>query len=79
MADLVLEDLGAVRAEIASIGVEIEALRDKMCRGFSTLSQRLDGIETEVRGMNYMATVAIGSVLVDIKDLKERVTCLENP
>jgi hypothetical protein len=42
------------------------------------LSPRLDNIETEVRGVNYVATVSIGSVLVEIKDLKERVARLQN-
>jgi tetrahydromethanopterin S-methyltransferase subunit B len=68
---LVLEHLRPIRTQIAG-------LEEKVDRGFSGLSQRLDAIETEVRRVNYAATVSIGSILVDIKDLKERVARLEN-
>lgn len=69
--NLVLEHLRQMRAQIA-------ALEDKMDRGFTSLSQRLDTLQTEVRGVNYVATVSIGAVLSELSDLKARVARLES-
>jgi hypothetical protein len=69
--NLMLEQFRILRAEI-------EGVRSEIRQGFATLSQRLDHLETEVRGVNYVATVSIGSVLAQLEDLKARVKRLED-
>lgn len=69
--NLILEQLRILHAEIATH-------RQETREGFTSLSARLDALETEVRGVNYVATVSIGSILADISDLKARVKRLEN-
>lgn len=43
-----------------------------MRHGFTAFEQRLDVLETEVRGVNYVATVSIGLLLADLYDRKTR-------
>lgn len=69
--DLILEQFRILRAEI-------EGIRTELRQGLTSLGQRLDHLETEVRGVNYVATVSIGSVLADLNDLKARVKRLED-
>lgn len=69
--NLMLEQFRILRAEI-------DGIRSEMRHGFSDLSQRIDHLETEVRGVSYVATVSIGSVLADLADLKARVKRLED-
>jgi hypothetical protein len=69
--NLVLEQLRILRAEVA-------AHRQETREGFSALATRLDAVETEVRGANYIMTVSIGSVLADVGDIKARLKRLEN-
>ena len=66
----ILEQFRILRSDIAALDV-------KMDRGFATISSRMDALETEVRGVSYVATVSIGSVLADMNDLKRRVRQLE--
>lgn len=68
--NLVLEQLRILRAEVA-------AHRQETREGFSVLGARLDSVETEVRGANYIMTVSVGSVLADIGDIKARLKRLE--
>ncbi|MGH6838972.1 MAG: hypothetical protein ACREDT_09235 [Methylocella sp.] len=75
--DLILEQFRALRADIAGVHSELASHREETRHGFSALGQRLDVLETEVRGVNYVATVSIGSLLADIIDLKTRVKRLE--
>jgi len=69
--NLMLEQFRILRAEI-------DGVRNEMRQGFTTLTQRLDHLKTEVRGVNCVATVSIGSVLADLNDLKARVKRLED-
>ena len=52
-----LEQLRIIRGEMTGM------LGD-MQRDFTRVHQRIDNLETEVRGLNYIVTVAIGSLLV---------------
>lgn len=75
---LMLEQFRILRAEIAGVRNELATHREETRQGFVNLSQRLDHLETEVRGVNYVATVSIGSVLAQLEDLKARVKRLED-
>lgn len=68
--NLVLEQLRAMRADNA-------AMRREMQDGFARVSQRIDRLETEVRGLSYIVSTAVGAVLADTEDLKARVHILE--
>jgi hypothetical protein len=65
-ANLILEQLRVIRADIASIKDEMRVLRERM----STM-------EAQLPGLSYLVTPGLGSVLHDIRDLKERVATLE--
>jgi hypothetical protein len=41
------------------------------------VSQRIDRLETEMRGLSYIVSTAVGAVLADTEDLKARVGVLE--
>ena len=75
--DLILEQFGILRADIAGARSELASHREETRHGFTALGQRLDVLETEVRGVNYVATVSIGSLLADLNDLKARFKRLE--
>ena len=68
--NLILEHLRSIRGDIAD-------LRGDVNRRFGEVAGRIDTLETEVRGLNYIVTVAIGSLLHDMTDLKSRVGSLE--
>lgn len=74
---LMLEQFRILRAEIVGARSELATHCEETRQGFMNLSQRLDHLETEVRGVNYVATVSIGSVLADLNDRKARVKRLE--
>ena len=76
--NLILEQFRVLRDDIATVGSELNAFRAESGRGMSNLSGRMDALETEVRGVSYVATVSIGSVLADMNDLKRRVKRLED-
>ncbi|MGH6868569.1 MAG: hypothetical protein ACREDA_06830 [Methylocella sp.] len=75
--DLILEQFRILRADIAGVRCELASHREETRHGFTALGQRRDVLETEVRGVNYVATVSIGSLLADLNDLKTRLKCLE--
>lgn len=75
--NLVLEQLRLLRTDIAGTNGKIDALETKMDTRLAALSGRIDTLETEVRGLNYIVTVAIGSLMHDMTDLKARVGALE--
>lgn len=68
--NLVLEHLRAIRAEQA-------AMRSEVDRRFAALDDRMDRLENEMRGVSYIVTVAIGTLVSDISDIKKRVSALE--
>ena len=76
--NLILEQFRVLRDDIATVRAELDAFRAESGRGMSNLSGRMDALETEVRGVSYVATVSIGSVLADMNDLKRRVKRLED-
>jgi polyhydroxyalkanoate synthesis regulator phasin len=67
VSNLILEQLRLMRADMAAIRDELKAL-----------TERIDTLETEVRGLNYIVTVTIGSLMSEVKDLKSRVSALEH-
>ncbi len=67
---LVLEHLLGLRASQHD-------LRREMQDGFPRVSQRIDRLRTEVRGLSYIVSTAVGAVLSDTEDLKARVAVLE--
>ena len=77
--NLVLEHVRAMRAESAATRADNAAMRREMHDGFARVSQRIDRLGTEVRGLSYMVSTAIGAVLADTEDLKARVRVLEEP
>ncbi len=76
--NLMLEQFRILRAEIAGVRSKLASLRDEARQGFVSVAQRLDHLTTGVRGVNYVATVSIGSVLAQLEDLKARVKRLED-
>jgi hypothetical protein len=76
--DLILEQFRIHRADIAAVGSELASHREETRHGFTALGQRLDVLEPEVRGVNYVATVSIGSLLADLNSLKPRLKRLED-
>ena len=68
--NLVLEHLRAMRSDNAT-------MRREMQDGFARMSQRIDRLETEVHGLSYIVSTAVGAVLADTEDLKTRVGVLE--
>jgi hypothetical protein len=75
--NLCWQQFRAVRDDIAGVRSELASHREETRHGFSALGQRLDVLETEVRGVNYVATVSIGELLADPSDLKTRLKRLE--
>ena len=59
-ANLILEQLQLIRAEIKD-------LRD-----------RVESLDTQVQGLTYIVTTAIGALVVDTKEVKRRLSALES-
>jgi len=66
-ANLILEQLRGVRAEQAD-----------MSRRLTTIGQRLDHLDTQMQGLTYVVTTAVGALIADQKDIKDRLATLEN-
>ena len=75
--NLVLEHLRAMRAANAAIRSAQDDLRREMQDGFARVSHRIDRLETELRGLSYIVSTAVGAVPADTEDLKARVGVLE--
>ena len=75
--NLVLEHLRAMRPDNAAIRAENATMRREMQDGFARLGQRIDRVETELRGLSYIVSTAVGAMLADTEDLKARVGVLE--
>jgi hypothetical protein len=70
-ANLILEQLRIVRADQAQF-------REDMSQRLTTIGQRLDHLDTQVQGLTYVVTTAIGSLVADQRDIKDRLAALEN-
>ena len=66
-----------MRGENAAMRASQDDLRREMQDGFARVSQRIDRLETELRGFSYIVSTAVGAVLADTEDLKARVGLLE--
>ena len=75
--NLVLEHLQAMRADNTAMRAGQDTLRREMQDGFARVSQRIDCLATELRGLSYIVSTAVGAVLADMEDLKARVSTLE--
>ena len=40
---------------------------------------RVENLDTQVQGLSYVVTTAIGALVVDMKDVKRRLSALESP
>jgi len=76
--NLMLEQFRILHTEFDAVRSELASFREEARDGFASAAERLDHLETEVRSVNYVATVSIGSVLAQIDDLKARVKRLED-
>jgi hypothetical protein len=63
---IVLEQLRLIRADISGVKADI-----------ADLSGRVENIDTQLQGLTYVVTTAIGSLAMDMKGLKNRVDALE--
>jgi prefoldin subunit 5 len=64
--NLVLEQLRLIRADISAVKTDI-----------AELSARVENIDTQLQGLTYVVTTAIGSLAMEMKGLKNRVEALE--
>jgi cell division septum initiation protein DivIVA len=64
--NLVLEQLRLIRADISAVKTDI-----------ADLSARVENIDTQLQGLTYVVTTAIGSLAMEMKGLKNRVEALE--
>lgn len=71
VVNLVLEQFGAVRAGQAH-------LREDVAQRLTTISQRLDRLDTQMHGLTHVVTTAVGAPAADQNDMKDRLTALEN-
>jgi cell division septum initiation protein DivIVA len=65
-ANLILEQLGIIRSDIKDVKSEIKDVRD-----------RVDSLDTQVQGLAYIVTTAIGALIVDMKEVKRRLSIIE--
>jgi hypothetical protein len=70
-SSLVLEQLRLIRADIADVK---SGLGEKI----SDVSDRVDNIDAQLQGLTYVMTTAIGSIVIDVKDIRQRVETLES-
>jgi hypothetical protein len=70
-SSLVLEQLRLIRADIADVKSGLGAK-------ISDLSDRVDNIDAQLQGLTYVMTTAIGSIVIDVKDIRQRVETLES-
>jgi cell division septum initiation protein DivIVA len=64
--NLILEQLRIIRSEIRDVRSEIKDVRD-----------RVDSLDTQVQGLTYIVTTAIGALVVDMKEVKRRLSIIE--
>lgn len=70
-ANLILEQLRIVRTDQAQF-------REDISQRLATIGQRLDHLDTQMQGLTYVVTTAIGSLVADQRDIKDRLATLEN-
>jgi hypothetical protein len=68
--NLVLEQLRLIRSEMSSMKSELKA-------DIADLSGRVENIDTQLQGLTYVVTTAIGSLAMDMKGLKNRMDAFE--
>jgi hypothetical protein len=68
--NLVLEQLRLIRSDIADV-------KNGLGAKIADLTERVDNIDTQLQGLTYVMTTAVGSLAMDMKDIKQRVEVLE--
>ncbi|MGL4634546.1 MAG: hypothetical protein ACRCWF_01055 [Beijerinckiaceae bacterium] len=68
--NLVLEQLRLIRSDIAEVRSELSGRID-------SLSERVENIDTQLQGLTYVMTTAVGSLVMENKDIKQRIEVLE--
>jgi hypothetical protein len=68
--NLVLEQLRLIRNDIADV-------KNGLGAKIADLTERVDNIDTQLQGLTYVMTTAVGSLAMDMKDIKQRVELLE--
>jgi len=64
-ASLILEQLRIIRSDFKDVRCEVQDVRD-----------RVDSLDTQVQGLSYLVTTAIGALVVD-KEVKRRLAIIE--
>jgi hypothetical protein len=64
--NLVLEQLRLIRSDIAEVKDDLAGL-----------TERVENIDTQLQGLTYVMTTAVGSLVMEMKDIKQRVEVLE--
>ena len=67
VANQILEQLRIMRPDISEMRSEIK-----------TLGDRIEGLEMQVQGLTYIVTTTIGELVVDMKEIKRRLSALES-
>ncbi len=70
-SNLVLEQLRLIRADIADV-------KSGLGTQISDLADRVDNLDAQLQGLTYVMTTAIGSIVIDVKDMKQRIETLES-
>ena len=65
-ANLILEQLRIIRSDITDVRSEIKEVRD-----------RVDSLDTQVQGLSYVVMTAIGALVVDMKEVRRRLSIIE--
>ena len=77
VANLVLEILREIRADLASARADMDGLRSEMRSGFAAADARMNGIESEMRGIHYIMSASVGSLVGEVQDHEARIVRLE--
>jgi hypothetical protein len=70
-SNLVPEQLRLIRADIADV-------KSGLGTQISDLADRVENIDAQLQGLTYVMTTAIGSIVIDVKDMKQRIETLES-
>ena len=62
-----MSDEAANLGQLRSIRSEIKDVRD-----------RIENLDIQVQGLNFLVTTAIGALVVDMKEIKRRLSALES-
>jgi hypothetical protein len=70
-SNLILEQLRVIRADVADV-------KSSLSQRIDAVTERVDSMDTQLHGLTYIVTTAVGSLAIEIKGLMNRVEALEN-